>query len=117
MNVERKIHVIDATGKVLGRLATQIAILLRGKHKPNFNPSKDMGDIVVVKNVDKMKFTGKKLKKKLYRWHSGYPGGLKERTLEQMLQKDPKKVLRLAVLGMLPKNRLRKRMIKRLKFE
>ncbi len=115
--MERQIHIIDATGKVLGRLASQIAILLRGKHKPNFDPSKDMGDIVVVKNVDKMKFTGKKLKKKIYRWHSGYIGGLKERTLEEMLKKDPRKVLKLAVLGMLPKNRLRKRMIKRLKFE
>jgi large subunit ribosomal protein L13 len=115
--MERKIYTIDATGKVLGRLASQIAILLRGKHKPNFDPSKDMGDIVVVKNVDKMKFTGKKLKKKIYRWHSGYLGGLKERTLEEMFKKDPKKVLKLAILGMLPKNRLRKRMIKRLKFE
>jgi large subunit ribosomal protein L13 len=115
--MERKIYTIDATGKVLGRLASQIAILLRGKHKPNFDPSKDMGDIVVVKNVDKMKFTGKKLKKKIYRWHSGYLGGLKERTLEEMFKKDPKKVLKLAILGMLPKNRLRKRMIKRLKFK
>ncbi len=115
--MERKIHIIDAKGKVLGRLASQISILLQGKHKPNFDPSKDMGDIVVVKNVDKMVFTGKKLKKKKYYWHSGYPGALKERTLEQLFQKDPKKVLRLAVLGMLPKNRLRKRRIKRLKFE
>jgi large subunit ribosomal protein L13 len=115
--MERKIHIIDAKGKVLGRLASQIAILLRGKHKRDFDPSKDMGDVVIVKNVDKMKFTGKKLKKKKYYWHSGYPGGLKERTLEEMFKKDPKWVLREAVLGMLPKNRLRKRMIKRLKFE
>ncbi len=115
--MERKIHIIDAKGKVLGRLASQIAILLRGKHKRNFDPSKDMGDVVIVKNVDKMKFTGKKLKKKKYYWHSGYPGGLKERTLEEMFKKDPKWVLREAVLGMLPKNRLRKKMIKRLKFE
>jgi len=116
-NIERKIHTIDATGKVLGRLASQIAILLRGKHKTNFDPSKDMGDIVVVKNVDKMKFTGKKMEKKIYRWHSGYLGGLKERTLEEMLKKDTKKVIKLAVLKMLPKNRLRKKIIKRLKFE
>jgi len=115
--MERKIHIIDAKGKVLGRLASQIAILLRGKHKRDFDPSKDMGDVVIVKNVDKMKFTGKKLKKKKYYWHSGYRGGLKERTLEEMFKKDPKWVLREAVLGMLPKNRLRKRMIKRLKFE
>ena len=115
--MERKIHIIDAKGKVLGRLASQIAILLRGKHKRDFDPSKDMGDVVIVKNVDKMKFTGKKLKKKKYYWHSGYPGGLKERTLEEMFKKDPKWVLREAVLGMLPKNRLRKKMIKRLKFE
>ena len=115
--MERKIHIIDAKGKILGRLASQIAILLRGKHKRDFDPSKDMGDVVIVKNVDKMKFTGKKLKKKKYYWHSGYPGGLKERTLEEMFKKDPKWVLREAVLGMLPKNRLRKRMIKRLKFE
>ena len=115
--MERKIHIIDAKGKILGRLASQIAILLRGKHKRDFDPSKDMGDVVIVKNVDKMKFTGKKLKKKKYYWHSGYPGGLKERTLEEMFKKDPKWVLREAVLGMLPKNRLRKKMIKRLKFE
>jgi len=115
--MERKIHIIDAKGKILGRLASQIAILLRGKHKRNFDPSKDMGDVVIVKNVDKIKFTGKKLKKKKYYWHSGYPGGLKERTLEEMFKKDPKWVLREAVLGMLPKNRLRKKMIKRLKFE
>jgi large subunit ribosomal protein L13 len=115
--MERQIHKIDATGKVLGRLASQISILLRGKHKPNFDPSKDMGDVVVVKNVDKMRFTGNKKKIKMYRWHSGYIGGLKERTLEEMLKKDPREVLKLAVLGMLPKNRLRKKIIKRLKFE
>lgn len=115
--MERKTHIIDARGKSLGRLASQITVLLVGKHKPEYDPSKDLGDIVVVKNVDKMKFTGKKLEKKKYYWHTGYLGGLKERTLKQMLQKDPKKVLKLAVLGMLPKNRLRKKRIKRLKFE
>lgn len=115
--MERKIHIIDATGQSLGRLAVKIANLLLGKHKRNFDPSKDMGDVVIVKNVEKMVFTGKKLEKKKYYWHSGYPGGLKERTLEELFKKDPKKVLKMAVLGMLPKNKLRKKRIKRLKFE
>jgi large subunit ribosomal protein L13 len=115
--MERKIHTIDAKGKTLGRLAVQISFLLRGKHKRDFDPSKDMGDIVVVKNVDKLTFTGKKMEKKKYRWHSGFPGGLKEKTLKEIFKKDPKKVLKMAVLGMLPKNKLRKRMIRRLKFE
>ncbi|MBC7074155.1 50S ribosomal protein L13 [Candidatus Parcubacteria bacterium] len=115
--MEKEKIIIDATGQSLGRLASKIAYLLQGKHKPNFDPSKDEGPIVVVKNIDKIKFTGKKLDKKKYYFHSGYIGGLREFTLKEMLKKDPKKVLKLAVLGMLPKNKLRKRRIKRLKFE
>lgn len=115
--MERKIHIIDAKEKSLGRLASQIAILLRGKHKKNFDPSKDEGDVVIVKNVEKMKITGKKGEKKKYYWHSGYAGGLKEKVLKEMLRKNPQWVLKEAVLGMLPKNRLRKKIIKRLKFE
>jgi large subunit ribosomal protein L13 len=115
--MERKTHKIDATGKVLGRLASEIAILLQGKHKPNFDPSKDMGDFVIVKNVDKMKITGKKLEQKKYYRHSGYLGHLKEIPLEKLLSKNPAEVLKKAVMKMLPKNKLRKKMIKRLKFE
>jgi large subunit ribosomal protein L13 len=115
--MERKTHTIDATNKVLGRLASEIAILLQGKHKINFDPSKDMGDFVILKNVEKIKFSGKKFKKKKYYFHSGYLGGLKERSLEEIFKKDPKNLLKMVVSGMLPKNRLRKRMLKRLKFE
>lgn len=115
--MKRETHIIDATGKVLGRLSSQIAILLRGKHKPNFDPSKDMGDFVVVKNVDKIKISGKKLEKEKYYRHSGYLGGLKEIPLKKVFQEKPTEVLKKAVLGMLPKNRLRKKIIKRLKFE
>lgn len=115
--MKRERYIIDATGKSLGRIASEIAIILQGKHKPDFNPAKDTGDFVIVKNVEKIKFSGKKLKKKKYYFHSGYLGGLKEFTLEEMFKKDPKKVLKLAVSGMLPKNKLRKRRLKRLKFE
>jgi len=115
--MERKTRTIDATGKVLGRLASQIAVLLQGKNKPNFDPSKDTGDLVVVKNVEKIKFSGQKFKKKKYYFHSGYLGGLKEKSLEEVFKDDPKKVLKMTVTGMLPKNKLRKLMLKRLKFE
>ncbi len=115
--MEAKIHTIDATDRVLGRLAGQIAVLLRGKHKPNFVPYKDTGDFVIVKNVDKVKFTGKKLEKKKYYRHSGYPGGLKATPLKKVFQSRPQEVLRKAVLGMLPKNKLRAGLIKKLKFE
>lgn len=117
MIMERKTHIIDAKGEILGRLASKIAILLLGKQKPNYDPSKDMGDFVIVKNVEKMKISGKKLEKKVYFRHSGYLGGLKEIPLKSLFQKNPKEVLKKAVYGMLPKNRLRKRIIKRLKFE
>jgi len=115
--MERKTHTINATGKVLGRLASEVAILLRGKHKPEFLPSKDMGDFVVVKNVEKIKLTGKKLEKKKYFRHSGYLGGLKEISLKRLFERDSSKVFRMAVWGMLPKNKLSKNQIKRLKFE
>ncbi|MBL7150028.1 MAG: 50S ribosomal protein L13 [Candidatus Pacebacteria bacterium] len=115
--MERKTHIIDATGKVLGRLAAEIAILLRGKHKPDFVPYKDTGDFVVVKNINKIKFTGKKIEKKKYFRHSGYLGSLKEIPLKTLFKKDPSKVLQRAVFGMLPKNKLRAKMIKRLKIK
>jgi len=115
--MKRETHIIDATGKVLGRLASEIAILLMGKHKPNYDPSKDMGDVVIVKNVNKMKLTGKKLEKEIYYRHSGYIGGLKEIPIKRIFKKNPEFLLKKAVYGMLPKNKLRKRMIKRLKFE
>ena len=115
--MKREIHTIDATGKVLGRLATEIAVLLRGKHKPDFVPYKDMGDFVVVKNVDKIKVTGKKIEKKKYYRHSGYLGGLKEIPLKKLFEKNPAEVLRKAVWGMLPSNKLRPEQIKRLKFK
>jgi len=114
--MERKIHTIDATNKVLGRLAVEIALLLRGKEKPDFAPYKDIGDTVIVKNVDKLKFTGRKTKQKKYYRHSGYLGGLKEITLEKLFEKNPEEVLEKAVFGMLPKNKLREKMIKRLKY-
>ncbi len=112
-----KTHQIDASGKILGRLASEIAVLLRGKHKVDFSYHLNQGDRVVVSNVEKMKVTGRKLKQKIYYRHSGYPGGLKERTLEEMMKKDPAEVLRLAVYRMLPKNKLRDKMIKRLTFK
>lgn len=115
--MEKEKIIIDATNQPLGRLASKIAILLQGKHKSNFDPSKDEGPFVIVKNVEKMKISGKKMEKKKYYFHSGYLGGLKEIKLAEMFKKDPQKVLKLAVLGMLPKNKLRKRRIKKLKFE
>ena len=114
--VKRETHTIDATDKVLGRLATEIALLLRGKQKPGFVLYKDMGDFVAVKNVDKLKFTGKKIKQKKYYHHSGYLGGMKETPLEKLFEQRPQEVLKRAVFGMLPRNKLRSEMIKRLKF-
>lgn len=115
--MEHKIHTVDATGKILGRLSTQIVELLRGKNKPNFVPYKDMGDFVILKNIDKIKLTGKKIEQKKYYHHSGYLGGLKETPLKKLLNKNPREVLKKAVYGMLPKNKLRSIQIKRLKFE
>ncbi|MGM0439210.1 MAG: 50S ribosomal protein L13 [Patescibacteria group bacterium] len=114
--MERQTHTIDATDKSPGRLASKIAVLLRGKNKPDFEKHKDMGDEVFVENVDKMKLTGKKVEQKKYYSHSGYPGGLKEKSMEELMEDHPDEVLRRAVFGMLPKNKLRAKQIKRLKF-
>jgi len=115
--MERKTHTIDATGKVLGRLATEIAVLLRGKHKPDFVPYLDMGDFVIVKNVSKLKITGKKMEQKKYFRHSGYLGSFKEIPFKKIFKTNPAEVLKKAVFGMLPKNKLRVEQIKRLNFE
>jgi large subunit ribosomal protein L13 len=115
--VERKNHTIDAAGRVLGRLAVQIANLLRGKQKPNFVSYLDMGDFVTVKNLKNIKITGKKIEQKKYYRHSKYPGGFKEIPLKRLMEKDPQEVLKKAVWGMLPINKLRKEQIKRLKME
>ncbi len=112
----RKKHILDAQGRVLGRLATEIAVLLRGKNKIDFSPHVDNGDIVEVKNADKIKITGNKLENKIYYRHSNYPGGLKETKLKKMFTENPEEVIRKAVWNMLPKNKLRSRIIKRLKF-
>lgn len=114
--MERKTHTIDAANKVLGRLATGIAILLRGKNKIDFAPNKDIGDFVVVKNIKKIKVTGKKFENKIYYHHTGYLGGLKEIPFKKLFKKDPGEVLKKAVFGMLPKNKLRAKQIKRLKI-
>jgi large subunit ribosomal protein L13 len=112
---EPKWYVVDAADKVLGRLATQIASYLRGKHKPEYTPHADAGDYVIVLNADKIRVTGSKAKNKIYYRHSGYPGGLKEMTFEKLHAKDPASVIELAVKGMLPKNPLGRRMLEKLK--
>ena len=113
-NIERQWLVIDASGKTLGRLATEVARLLRGKHKPTYTPFADTGDYVIVVNASKMVLTGKKLDQKLYRHHSGFPGGMTEIDYKTMMEKKPEKVLELAVKGMLPKNSLGRQMFKKL---
>lgn len=115
--MQRETYTIDATNKILGRLAVEIAVLLRDKDKPTFVPNKDTGSFIIVKNIDKIRFTGKKFEKKKYYHHSGYLGGLKETPLKKLFEKDPAEVLRKAVFGMLPKNKLRAKQIKRLKIE
>eukprot|EP01094_Clydonella_sp_ATCC50884_P005162 TRINITY_DN14124_c0_g1_i1.p2 TRINITY_DN14124_c0_g1~~TRINITY_DN14124_c0_g1_i1.p2 ORF type:complete len:219 (-),score=54.73 TRINITY_DN14124_c0_g1_i1:108-764(-) len=107
---------IDAKGMVVGRLADKVATLLQGKYKPVVNKSVDTGDFVVVTNVDKVQFTGNKWRQKLYRWHTGYPGGLKEVPAWRMHERRPERVIEAAVSGMLPKNRLRKDRLRRLKL-
>jgi large subunit ribosomal protein L13 len=114
-DIQRQWHVIDASGKVLGKLATQAATLLMGKHKPIFSPNLDTGDFVVIINAEKVSFSGNKENKKLYRRHSGYPGGLKSVSLEKMLETDPTRVIEKAVKGMLPTNRLRAVRMRKLK--
>lgn len=113
--ITRTTHQIDATGKPLGRLATEIAVLLRGKHKVTFVPYLDEGDAVEVINADKFILTGKKVEQKVYRHHSGYPGGLKTQKIKEIMGKDPGDIIRRAVYGMLPKNSLRDLMMKRLR--
>lgn len=114
--VEKEWFVVDAQGKTLGRLATQIAMVLRGKHKPTYTPHEDAGDFVIVVNADKIRLTGRKLDQKMYYWHSGYPGGIKGRTARQMLARKPEELLRIAVKGMLPKNILGRHMLRKLKL-
>ena len=112
--VQPKWYVIDAEGQVLGRLATRVATLLRGKHREEFTPFLDFGDHVIVINAAKVRLTGKKLDQKMYRHHTGYPGGLKEIGARKLLEKKPEELVRVAVFGMLPKNRLRKAMARKL---
>lgn len=114
-DIERKWFIVDAEGKVLGRLATRVATILRGKHKPTFTPHIDTGDHVVVVNAEKVHLTGRKLRNKFYRWHTGYIGALREVNAETMLKTHPERVIEWAVQGMLPKNRLGRAMARKLK--
>jgi large subunit ribosomal protein L13 len=114
-DIERDWYVVDASGQTLGRLASEIARIVRGKHKPMYSPSVDAGDYVIVINADKIYVTGRKLDQKMYYRHSGYPGGLKEVSLRRMLEEHPTRVIEHAVRGMLPKNRLGRKMIRKLK--
>ncbi len=114
--VERKWLLIDAEGQTLGRLATEIARLLRGKDKPQYTPHVDTGDFVVVVNAEKVVVTGKKTEQKVYYRHSGYPGGLKATSYEEMLERKPTEILRRAVKGMMPKTRLGRQQLKKLKI-
>jgi large subunit ribosomal protein L13 len=114
-DIKREWHVFDASDRILGRLATQVASLLMGKHKPMFTRNLDTGDFVVIINADKIRVTGNKAKLKLYYRHSGYPGGLKSISLEKMMQTNPTRVLEYAIKGMLPHNRLGASMLKKLK--
>lgn len=115
-DIQREWFVIDAKDQTLGRLATQIAHILRGKHKPIFSPHMDVGDFVIVINCEKIRVTGNKLDDKRYYRHSGYPGGLRSVTLRQQLDRFPDRVIHTAVRGMLPKNKLGRQMIKKLKI-
>ncbi|MBI5230025.1 MAG: 50S ribosomal protein L13 [Candidatus Magasanikbacteria bacterium] len=114
--IVRTTHVIDGRGQIVGRLATRIANLLNGKHKRNYEPNTDCGDVVAVKNASKLVLTGKKLSVKTLKHHSNYPGGLKEESVARLMKINPEKVLRHAVQFMIPKNRLRKRKLRRLKI-
>jgi large subunit ribosomal protein L13 len=116
LEVERKWYVVDAEGKHPGRLATEIVRVLRGKNKPQYTPHVDVGDFVVVVNADRVVVTGRKAEQRVYRRHSGYPGGMKETSYEQMLARKPTEVLRKAVYGMMPKTRLARKQFKKLKI-
>jgi len=115
-DIRREWHFLDAKGEILGRLAVKIASLLMGKNKPYFVDYLDCGDYVVIINAKKIKVSGDKFKNKLYRRHSGYPGGFRELTFEQLMQRDPRKIIQQAVKGMLPKNKLRDKRMSRLKI-
>ena len=114
-DVERAWYVVDAEGLTLGRLASSIANVLKGKHKPIYSPHLDVGDYVVVVNADKIAVTGRKMDQKTYYWHTGYPGGIRSRNLRDQLERHPTAALKAAVKGMLPKNRLGRRMLAKLK--
>ena len=114
-DVTRKWFLIDAENKVLGRLASEVARLLRGKHKPIYTPHVDTGDCVIIINADKVVMTGNKWEQKLYRWHTGYPGGFREVSAEQMRKRRPERIIELAVRGMLPKTKLGRAMVRKLK--
>jgi large subunit ribosomal protein L13 len=114
-DIHPKWHVVNADGKVLGRLASRVALLLRGKTKPTFSPHQDTGDFVVVINAKKVTLTGKKWKEKIYTHHSGYPGGLKQASAEKIAEKKPERLITMAVQGMLPKNKMGRKLIKKLK--
>ena len=114
---DKETYTIDAKDKILGRLATEIAILLQGKNKPDFAPHKEIEGFVIIKNADKIKVTGNKAQQKIYYHHTGFMGGLKEIPFKKVFKRDPNEILRKAVFGMLPKNKLRAKRIKRLKFE
>jgi large subunit ribosomal protein L13 len=113
---QRQWYVIDAQDKILGRMATEIAKVLRGKHKPSFTPNQDAGDFVIVVNARNIKLTGTKLEKKIYYRHTEYPGGIRERTAAKMLEEKPEDLIKLAVRGMLPKNRLSRKLVTKLKI-
>jgi len=114
-DIEREWFLVNAEGKTLGRLASEIAKILRGKHKPIYTPHLDCGDYVIVVNAEKVRVTGRKLDQKMYYRHTGYPGGIKSISLRNQLQRHPERVLQAAVRGMLPKNRLGRKMFKKLK--
>ncbi len=113
--IQRKWYVVDAEGQTLGRMASQVAKILRGKHKPEYTPFLDTGDHVIIVNAEKIVLTGRKLDQKMHRYHTGYPGGLKEVRYRTMMQKNPCKVVELAIKGMLPKNALGRQMYRKLK--
>lgn len=115
-DIEHKWYVVDAADRPLGRIASEVAKVLRGKHKPTFTPHMDTGDFVIILNADKVKLTGKKWQNKKYYHHSGYPGGLKEITYDKLRAKSPEMILQLAIKGMLPKNTLGRAQLKKLKI-
>jgi large subunit ribosomal protein L13 len=116
LEVERKWYVIDAEGKTLGRLASEIARILRGKNKPQYTPHVDIGDFVIVVNAEEVIVTGRKAEQKVYRRHSGYPGGMKETSYGQMMERRPEEIVRKAVYGMMPRTRLARQQMRKLKI-